>query len=240
MRILVTNDDGYDAEAMHALFTLLSKNHECYLVAPDTGRSCCSHGVTTREELTVVDKGDSHWTVSGTPADCVRVAVRFLELKPDWIVSGINEGGNLGIDILYSGTVAAAREAKLLGFPAIAISQYLRRDIPRDWDVSALRALRVLERIWADPSSGSNSPLLWCVNLPAIPGSEIELPIVHCDPDGSLLEFTFENVSANYAVHPSETRLAYRSNYQGRARTPGFDVQTCFDGSITVSKLNPF
>lgn len=240
MKILVTNDDGYDAEALQAFYALMRQHHECYLVAPDGGRSCCSHGVTTRDELTVKQYADSEWTVSGTPADCVRVATSHLGLKPDWVVSGINEGGNLGADILYSGTVAAAREAAMLGYRAVAISQYLRRDIPRDWGVSALRAKNVLELLWNQSPTNPSSSTLWCVNLPAILGGLIELPVHYCRPDSAPLDFSFEPVAHNTEVIPREIRLAYRSNYQGRARTPGLDVQTCFDGAITISRLDPY
>ena len=139
MKILLTNDDGIEAEGLQCLYDVLTKTAECFVVAPDQGRSCCSHGVTTHTSLQVVARMRNQWTVSGTPADCVRVGLLWLDLKPDLVVSGINHGGNLGVDILYSGTAAGAREASLLGVPAIAISQYMRRDIDRDWDVSARR-----------------------------------------------------------------------------------------------------
>ena len=109
MKILLTNDDGIDAEGLQCLVEVIAKNAECYVVAPDEGRSCCSHGVTTGSSLDVVSRVGNQWTVSGTPADCVRVGLLYLNLKPDWVVSGVNHGGNLGVDILYSGTAAGAQ-----------------------------------------------------------------------------------------------------------------------------------
>ena len=123
MKLLLTNDDGIDAPGIAALSDAVEG--EIYIAAPHVQRSECGHQVTTREPIGVVQRGERAFAVKGTPADCVRLALRgglFAGVEFDWILSGINEGGNLGVDIHISGTVAAAREATILGRRAIAFS----------------------------------------------------------------------------------------------------------------------
>src|SRR4051794_34318927 len=137
MRVLLTNDDGIDAEGLQALRRELLGVPEIELavIAPDGNRSAIGRGITTREALTVqeIDFGDGTvgYATSGTPVDCVRFAKLGLidGFEPDLVVSGINHGANLGDDISYSGTVAAALEGVVLGLPAIAVSQSLSREL---------------------------------------------------------------------------------------------------------------
>jgi 5'-nucleotidase len=125
--ILVTNDDGISAPGIHKLFCALSPLGKIAVVAPHTERSAVGHAITLSDPLRVsnFDK-NGHWSgfaVSGTPADCVKIAVSsLLDRKPDLIVSGINLGSNTGINAIYSGTVSAATEGAILGIPSIAIS----------------------------------------------------------------------------------------------------------------------
>lgn len=246
MKILLTNDDGIEADGLQFLYEVLTKKAECFVVAPDQGRSCCSHGVTTQTSLEVVARMGNQWTVSGTPADCVRVGLLWLDLKPDLVVSGINHGGNLGVDILYSGTAAGAREASLLGVPAIAISQYMRRDIERDWDVSAKRADIVLENILKRESLGAG---FWNVNLPALPRqlAAMDFPISVCNPELRAMAFSLEEASEfvnkgletlENANQSSVRTVSYQGNYQARPREIGSDVDLCFGGHATVSWLD--
>lgn len=245
MKILLTNDDGIDAEGLQCLFEELSKNAECYVVAPDQGRSCCSHGVTTGSPLEVNSRAGNRWSVSGTPADCVRVGLLYLNLKPDWVVSGVNHGGNLGIDILYSGTAAGAREASLFGIPSIAISQYMRRDVERDWGLNARRAETVFQKILCWERRGTG---FWNVNLPAlsIDVTNMEWPVTCCEPECQSLAFSIEEMVETGeiatktlgAIDPATFRtVLYRSNYQARPRISGSDVDLCFGGHATVSWL---
>ncbi len=127
MRILFTNDDGYDAKGLHAVADLFKKDHRIAVVAPDTQRSGFSHSITLRpNSLSYREiKGYDYpvYALSGTPVDCVKVGITSLFLpSPDLIVSGINRGRNLGVDILYSGTVSAALDAASLGYRAVALS----------------------------------------------------------------------------------------------------------------------
>ena len=122
MRILLTNDDGFDSAGLEALRKALSE-HEVWVVAPDKERSAQSHSITVTEPIRCRATGDRQFACSGTPADCVIVGVLgVLDQHPDVIVSGINIGPNLGTDIVFSGTVAAARQAAFMGIPGIAVS----------------------------------------------------------------------------------------------------------------------
>lgn len=128
MRILLSNDDGIHAEGIKQLETTLrgpwfrEKSIEVFVAAPDRNRSGASHSLTLHAPLRVKWLHEHRVSIEGTPTDCVHLAVTGLLKQPDMVLSGINDGGNLGDDVLYSGTVAAAVEGRFLGFPSIAIS----------------------------------------------------------------------------------------------------------------------
>ena len=123
MKILVSNDDGYMAEGIRALADALTELGDITVVAPDRNRSGASNSLTLENPLRLNKMDDGVYRVDGTPTDCVHLAITgLLEDEPDMVVSGINAGANLGDDVLYSGTVAAAMEGRFLWRPAIAIS----------------------------------------------------------------------------------------------------------------------
>ncbi len=123
MRILVSNDDGYQATGINVLADALAEIADIVVVAPDRNRSAASHSLTLEDPLRIRQVGDNRYCVNGTPSDCVHLALTgFLEEEPDLVVSGINHGANLGDDVIYSGTVAAAMEGRFLGLPTIAVS----------------------------------------------------------------------------------------------------------------------
>lgn len=128
MRILVTNDDGIHAEGIQALYKALDKIADVFVIAPERERSAVGHGITMHKPLFVkeINSSSDHikiWSANGTPSDCVKLGVEAMkDIKPDIIMSGINAGANLGIDILYSGTASAAIEGMILGIPSVAIS----------------------------------------------------------------------------------------------------------------------
>ncbi|MBQ4874484.1 MAG: 5'/3'-nucleotidase SurE [Rickettsiaceae bacterium H1] len=131
MKVLLTNDDGINAPGLRNLFNTVSKYDfvkEVWTIAPDVNRSCSSHSMSFNKRITVNKLAEKKFAVTGTPVDCVIFAIKDLmkESRPDMVISGINEGANVDIDIMYSGTVAAAREASLSGIPGIAISQIYR------------------------------------------------------------------------------------------------------------------
>ncbi len=127
LSILLTNDDGINAPGLWALFSALSPDHQVKVVAPERERSAVGHGITLHKPLRAnkvhVKGGHEGWTVNGTPADCVKLAmVELLGDRPDMVISGINPGANVGVNLNYSGTVAAAKEAALYGVPSMAVS----------------------------------------------------------------------------------------------------------------------
>lgn len=124
MRILLTNDDGIDAPGINVLADLLQgEGHDIHIVAPINEQSATSHSITLHEPLRVVERSRNRYAITGSPADCMILASRvILESPPDLVISGINGGQNMGEDILYSGTVAAALEAMFMGYRAMAVS----------------------------------------------------------------------------------------------------------------------
>ena len=123
MRILLTNDDGIESPSLKALSEKLSGEHEIWVIAPETEMSGCSHSVTLRESIRVKQRGERIYSCGGTPADCVILSMLgLIKGTVDMVLSGPNFGPNLGTDIVYSGTAAAARQAVLMGYPAIATS----------------------------------------------------------------------------------------------------------------------
>ncbi len=225
MNIVLTNDDGIEAEGLNAVAEALSRIANVTVVAPEEGVSCCGHSVTTTRGIGLRKIDDRRYAVAGYPADCVRVALLHLGLKPDWVLSGINHGGNLGVDIWMSGTVAAAREAVMLGYQAVALSQYRRLEVPVDWAVSAARAVDVFQWIRQLEHGGHG---VWNVNLPAIaPDSALPTPSF-CKPDHQAFEFRLDS---------TDNGLQYKGNYHGRPRASGTDVDLCFSGIPSVSLL---
>ena len=123
MKILVSNDDGYSATGINVLADALAEIADVVVVAPDRNRSAASNSLTLHDPLRISKTGVQRFRVNGTPSDCVHLALTgFLDEEPDLVVSGINHGANLGDDVIYSGTVAAAMEGRFLGFPSIAVS----------------------------------------------------------------------------------------------------------------------
>ena len=124
MKLLLSNDDGIDAPGLEALLTAARTIGEPIVVAPAGPQSGVSHAVTSHGPLRVERRGEGRFAVHGTPADCTRVGLLKLVPEAEWVLSGINHGGNLGADVHYSGTVAAVREAVLHGWPGVAVSHY--------------------------------------------------------------------------------------------------------------------
>jgi 5'-nucleotidase len=165
VRILVSNDDGYNAPGIEALVQGLKGLGEITVVAPETNSSGSSNSLSLRRPLSVRQAANGFYFVNGTPSDCVHIALTgLLDFRPDLLVSGINNGANMGEDTLYSGTVAAASEGFLLGIPSLALSL-----VERDWS-HLDTAVRVAQELVAHYASHPmNEPLLLNVNIPAVP-----------------------------------------------------------------------
>lgn len=169
MRILVSNDDGYQAPGIRALAAALGEHGEVTVVAPERDRSGASNSLTLENPIRATVMPDGVIRVDGTPTDCVHLAITgLLEEEPDIVVSGINAGANMGDDVLYSGTVAAAMEGRFLGLPAIAISMTTHQ--PKHYDSAARVACELLLRLCRDPLPADT---ILNVNVPDLPYEKI-------------------------------------------------------------------
>lgn len=229
VHFLLTNDDGIDAPGLAALERSIRRipDARITLVAPMKEQSMCGHRLTTHSPLRVERRGEDRWAVDGTPADCVRLALFALDIRPDWVLSGVNAGGNLGQDIHVSGTCAAAREAAYHQVRSAAFSHYLIRDLAVDWDRTADWTHEVLQSLAGEPLADGE---FWCVNFPHLPPGSRSLPgLRHCHPARSPLPVRFRPVE-NGSHH-------YDARYADRPRDPGSDVDVCFGGETSVVRL---
>ncbi len=171
MRILLSNDDGYLAPGLGALADALAPVASLEVVAPDRDRSGASNSLTLENPLRARRAENGFICVEGTPTDCVHLAITgLLEAEPDMVVSGINSGPNMGDDVLYSGTVAAATEGRFLGFPAVAISMAAHQ--PRHYETGGRVAVALVERLRRMPAPGDK--LILNVNVPDVPWEQLK------------------------------------------------------------------
>jgi 5'-nucleotidase len=170
MNILLSNDDGFIAIGLNALYQRLSEQFEIMVVAPDRDRSGASNSLTLSSPLRLTQHHEKFYSVNGTPTDCVHLALTGLyDHPPDLVISGINAGANMGDDVIYSGTVAAAMEGRSLGFPAISVS--IASFQPRYFS-TAVDAVVVLLRQLSD--FGEKSDTILNINVPDIPWENIK------------------------------------------------------------------
>ncbi|WP_435016722.1 5'/3'-nucleotidase SurE [Tundrisphaera sp. TA3] len=224
--LILTNDDGIDAPGLAALEKAASGLGRCLVFAPSGPQSGCGHVVTTHAPIAVDDRGASRTAVGGTPADCVRMALHRGGTRIDWVLSGINAGGNLGTDIHHSGTVAAVREATIHGIGGIAVSHYLKKNRAVDWDRAARWCRAAFRELMARPALPGT---FWNVNLPHLEPGDPEPSLVFCEVDPAPLPLAFRDGAEG---------LVYCGDYQGRSRRPGADVAVCFGGQISVSRVH--
>ena len=176
MRLLLTNDDGISAKGIYALAKELEKNHEVIIVAPHNEKSACGHSITLTRPLIVTETKleglkSKAYSVDGTPADCVKIAVnKLIEDKIDMVVSGVNKGLNLGTDVLYSGTVSAAIEAAICKIPSMAISMEVNKDT-ETYEISAKYATEILQKA---SENGIKNDVVLNVNIPLLKKNEIK------------------------------------------------------------------
>ncbi len=170
MNILLSNDDGWRADGLRALAAALAGVGTLTVVAPDRNRSGASNSLTLEAPLRVVDHEPGWYAINGTPTDCVHLAISGLLVEEQaLVVSGVNDGANLGDDVLYSGTVAAAMEGRFLGVPSIAVS--LVAGGPRHFDTAARVARELIERLNRAPLPQAT---LFNVNVPDVPYAELK------------------------------------------------------------------
>jgi 5'-nucleotidase len=228
MKILLSNDDGYQAPGLQALADALSNLGEILVVAPDQDRSGASNSLTLVNPLRARTMENGFIRVDGTPTDCVHLAITgLLDEEPDLVVSGINAGPNMGDDVLYSGTVAAATEGRFLGLPAIAIS--MNSHEPEYFDTGGRVALELVQRLICTPLAEN---VILNVNVPDLPYAELRgfrstrlghrhkaEPVVKtCDPRGRTI----------YWVGPAGAE---------QDAGPGTDFHAVREGYVSVSPL---
>jgi len=226
MKIILTNDDGIDAPGLETLARCVRNAGDLIIVAPAEAQSGIGHRVTVRTPIRV-NKIDTHvFRVEGTPADCSRIALKQLVTDAGLLIAGINPGANLGSDVYNSGTVAAAREAAILGCPAIAVSQYIARDQQIDWDISGYHAKPVIEMLIERQLPAAH---FWNVNLP------------HPLMKGTESDFQFCGLDTHphrYDYVKNGDEYTYNGSIHGRPRDPGTDVAVCFDeGKVAITQI---
>ena len=170
MKILLSNDDGYQAPGLAALFEALSDIADTTVIAPESNRSCASSSLSVQKPITVRTAANGMMYVDGTPGDCVHLGINgLLDFIPDMVVSGINAGSNIGDDVIYSGTVAAAIEGRFLGLPAIAVSLVGEK---LDHYETAGRVVRqIIQNLEVNPL---HRDTILNVNVPDIPLEQVE------------------------------------------------------------------
>lgn len=230
MRILLTNDDGIDAPGLLALHRAIATLGEVHVIAPARVQSATSHAVTFHRPISVEKRGLGH-AVHGRPADCVKLGIHALISEPiDLVISGMNAGANVGINVLYSGTVGAAREANFNRIPAIAVSLHIGNWDHDHWDRAAQHARRAIDRIVAGPMEGNT---LMNINIPVLDGGD--------EPRG--LRVVPASLSPMLVDYQPGTDDAGRPTYQVcntmtfAMRDPDTDVAALYEKYITVTPL---
>jgi 5'-nucleotidase len=230
MRILIANDDGYVAPGLAALVKACEGLGDLDIVAPEQNASGTSNSLTLNRGLSVYTAANGYRYINGTPSDCVHVALSgLLEQRPDLVVSGINQGANMGDDTLYSGTVAAAMEGFLFGIPAIAFSQ-----VEKGWtnlDAAARVARSVIEHVLRDPPS----PLHYLLNV-NIPNR----------PDADELPRRVTRLGRRHASEPVIRQVSPRGEAlfwigpagDAREAGPGTDFHATSNGEVSITPLH--
>ncbi|MBI4718162.1 MAG: 5'/3'-nucleotidase SurE [Planctomycetes bacterium] len=234
--IVLTNDDGMDAPGLNAAYDAVREMGRVVVAAPCSERSACSHAITLRRPITVERVSHAQYgeafVVDGTPADCVRLACAQLAGGPvDLVVSGINCGANAGIDVFYSGTIAAAREAAILGIRGIAVSQAIRGAATADWDAATRVATRLVAELEAEPLP---APGFWSVNLPMPIPADFASHVHRVPVASHPLPLEFHRATQN---NGRVMQFTYAAAYWRREEDGPNDYTVLRDGGIAVSAV---
>ncbi len=232
MRVLLSNDDGIAAPGLLAMHEVMGGESEVFVVAPETGQSASAHGITLTAPLAVtrvqLPGGEMGLSVNGRPADCVKLAIRqLLPGPPDLVVSGINDGANVGMNVLYSGTVAAAAEGALLGIPSVAVS--LAHAEQMDYAGAAQIAWALIRQL---KESGLHGGQLININVPDLSGGGPRG--VRVVPQSMLCwDDSFERVAGPEGQEAYWLRGTYHT-HQAEADT---DIHAHNEGYVTLTPL---
>ncbi|MEM9401773.1 MAG: 5'/3'-nucleotidase SurE [Pseudomonadota bacterium] len=231
MKILVSNDDGYLATGINVLADALAEVADITVVAPDRNRSAASNSLSLTQPLRISRVGENRYAVDGTPSDCVHIALQgFLDDEPDLVVSGINHGANLGDDVIYSGTVAAAMEGRFLGLPTVAVSLVGER--LTHFDTAAGVVVDIVRKLEHSPLP---SDVILNINVPDVPASELR------GVESARLGFRHKSEAIHREKDP-HGRTIYWIGPAGREADagPGTDfhaIDNCF-ASVTPLKVD--
>jgi 5'/3'-nucleotidase len=233
LHILLTNDDGIHAPGLWAMYQALRPEHQVEVVAPESEQSAVGHAISLLNPLRVkkVRKNGNFfgWAVNGTPADCVKIAIaEVLPRRPDMVISGINLGSNVGINVLYSGTVSAATEAAIMGLRSMAVSLSTYRE--PDFGVAARFAARLALEI-----KEINLPEGVClnVNVPSLPENQIKGVILTRQEDGVLVEHYEKRVD------PRENIYYWLAGVNSKRKVePDTDFWAIENGYISITPIH--
>ena len=228
MNILISNDDGYRAEGLSCLARHLRDLGSITVVAPDRNRSGASNSLTLDSPLRVHKSEPDVYFVNGTPTDCVHLAVTGLfEEEPDMVISGINHGPNLGDDVLYSGTVAAAMEGRFLGLPAVAIS--LTAGEGRNFDTAGRIARELIDRLTENPLPNDS---ILNINVPNLPYDELN------GIEATRLGYRHRAEPVVSSTDPRGRRIYWVGAAGAKADAgPGTDFHAVANGRVSVTPL---
>ncbi|MFO7714965.1 5'/3'-nucleotidase SurE [Desulfosarcina sp.] len=225
MNFVLTNDDGFDQPGLAALVEAVEPLGRITVVAPATPQSNMGHQVTMKQPIRVHRPDGRTYIVHATPADCTRLALKQFVPDADWVIAGINPGANLGSDVYQSGTVAAVREAAILGVRAVAFSQYIAPNWTVDWPSAQLQTAQCLAAILKQPLEPGQ---FWNVNLPS--------PI-HADSVLGQRVCPLDKHPHRYRYVEDEGVFHYRGIIHDRPRSAGSDVDVCFGGMIAITRM---
>lgn len=228
VKILVSNDDGYLARGINALAEALAEIADVIVVAPDRNYSGASNSLTLHSPLRVHEFGPDRYFVTGTPSDCVHLALSgFLDEDPDIVVSGINHGANLGDDVIYSGTVAAAMEGRFLGLPAIAVSLVGRH--AENFATAASVAADLVRKLQEDPLP---KDMMLNVNVPDLPIDRIR------GVESTRLGFRHRSEPLVPMDDPQGQRVYWIGPAgEGQDAGPGTDFEAIERGAVAVTPI---
>lgn len=226
LTILLTGDQSPNEPGLRTLHKLATPLGKVLTVVPFGPNSFSGHRVTVHRPLLLKRHAVDTYTLTGTPVDCVRIALRSVNPAVDWVLSGINPGGNLGSEIYSSATVAAAREAALLGYKAMAISHLKSRSGPINWDLAARRIAPLIRALLHRPLEKGS---FWNINIPHVPDGKVACEVVFrpLDPNPLEIQYLREGNTFKFLGQRHKSPLL-----------PGHDVESALAGHITVTRLS--
>ncbi|TAN58940.1 MAG: 5'/3'-nucleotidase SurE [Rhodospirillales bacterium] len=231
-RILISNDDGIEAPGLKALERIAhALSDDVWVIAPETEQSAAGHSLTLRRPLRIRKLGKQRFAVDGTPTDCVLLAINKImkDKRPDLVLSGVNRGGNLGEDITYSGTVAAAMEGTLLGMRAMALSQVVSPDHPVKWATAEALAPKIIKKLCAQPCARN---VLMNLNFPDFAPGKVKGVVLARQGKRKIGDQIAERID------PRGLPYIWIGGQRTEDRSePGTDLNAIFDGFATVTPL---